>query len=446
MFIRTLAAYNLSQKIMAVLGVQNEMKLEKAVIELADQILRSYYFEADPTRANRNSDRMMPGVTSAPMRFDFPIFVDLPSIKVAALMLRKLNKKIFGSVPLNKTESFIMKSLEICIADFFGSTIPADKSRDYLNTIGKSERDRFHLLVATELMAGPQTQTFSFPLSNFSIVSAYSGSNFYILSGDDVGSENPQSLIEKYKINQSISGWIGCTAAFPESAQKIKRIALGAISLRLPYIERTQKTLARPANGFMTHNPLGWRSSREHMPPLGYDITIKEEDKGWLDRIDNLIDSSKKKSRHLRKALEYFYLGWFLEPNERIAFNFLALDAVFGQGSEGTAKSFKTGISETLKQTFDGVRLRDILNLRNQFFHGGSPDIYDSTRYDCYLRIYNCDPIIDIEYITASCLRRLVFGADFEMQPNPYQAEIQKLRDLGSIPTQPSQQTIIQEN
>ncbi|MEQ8479550.1 MAG: hypothetical protein RIC18_02755 [Hoeflea sp.] len=422
------------------------MKLDKEVIALADQILRSYYFEAGPRRANRNSDRMMPGVRAAPMRIDFPIFVDLLSIKVAALMLRKLNKKAFGSVPLNRTEDFILKSLDVDISRFFGQSIPAESSRNYLNTIGKAERDRFHLLVANDLLAGPPTQTFSFPLSKVSIASAYSGSNFYVLSGDDVGSENPQSIIEKYKIKQSINGWIGCTASFPEGAQKIKRIALGAISLRLPYIERTQKTLAKPANGFVTHKQLGWSSSREHMPPLSYDITIKEEDKGWLDKIDDLISNSKKKSRHLRKALEYFYLGWFLEPNERIAFNFLALDAVFGQSQEGTARGFKTGLSETLNQTFDGVRLRDILNLRNQFFHGGSPDIYDSTRYDCYLRIYNCDPIIDIEYITASCLRRLVFGADFAMQPNPYQAEIQKLKDRGLIPTQPSQQTIIQEN
>lgn len=103
---------------MVVFGIQNEMKLNKAVIELADQILRSYYFEPGPTRANRNSDRMMPGVKSAPMRCDFPIFVDLPSIKFAALMLRKLNKNIFGSVPLNKIEDYIKKLLDTDIANF----------------------------------------------------------------------------------------------------------------------------------------------------------------------------------------------------------------------------------------------------------------------------------------------------------------------------------------
>lgn len=430
---------------MVIFGIQNEMKLDKAVIKLADQILRSYYFEPGPTRANRNSDRMMPGVTSAPMRFDFPIFVDLPSIKIAALMLRKLKKDIFGSVSLNRTEDYIKKLLDTEIANFFDRNTTADKYNDYLNTISKSERDRFHLFVAYNLTADPPTHTFSFPLSKVQIASAYTGSNFHILSGDDIGSEDRQSIIEKYKINQSINGWVGCSAAFPESAQKIKRIALGAISLKLPHIERTQKTLARPANGFVKHNPLGWSSSREHMPPISCEINIDEEDKWWIEKIDNLIAKSGKEFRRLRKALEYFYLGWFLEANERVAFNFMALDAIFGHGSETLTTNLKARIPSTLEQNIDDVRLSKIVLFRNQFLHGRIPDIYDSTLYECYLRTYKCDPIIDIEYLTASCLRRLVFGVDFQMQPNPYQAEIQKLKDRGLIPTQPSQQTIIQE-
>lgn len=186
-------------------------------------------------------------------------------------------------------------------------------------------------------------------------------------------------------------------------------------------------------------------SSREHMPPISYDINIDEEDKWWLEKIDNLVAKSGKEFRRLRKALEYFYLGWFLEPNERVAFNFMALDAVFGHGSETLTTNFKARIPSTLEKNIDDVRLAKIVLFRNQFLHGRIPDIYDSTLYECYLRTYKCDPIIDIEYLTASCLRRLVFGVDFQMQPNPYQAEIQKFKDRGLIPTQPSQQTIIQE-
>ena len=36
------------------------------------------------------------------MQIFFPIFVDLSSIMIAGLMLRKLNREVFGSVPLNK--------------------------------------------------------------------------------------------------------------------------------------------------------------------------------------------------------------------------------------------------------------------------------------------------------------------------------------------------------
>lgn len=84
--------------------------------------------------------------------------------------------------------------------------------------------------------------------------------------------------------------------------------------------------------------------------------------------------------------------------------------------------------------------------LRNQVLHGGSPDVYDSSKYTRYLHSYKCDPIIDVEYLTASCLRRLVFGSDFEMQPNPYEEEIQNLKDHGLVPTKSSHVTIILES
>lgn len=419
--------------------------LDKALIELADQVLRSYYFESGPTRVNRNSDRMMPRVKSAPMQIDFPIFIDLPSITIAALMLRKMKPDEFGSVPLEKAKDFVLQSVNTDIADFFDRNAPIDVSVNYLTAIKNSERLRFHLFVQQTLKLDPPIQSFSFPLSRISVVSAYTGDNFYIITGDDIGSTYSENIMEKFKANHIVNGWIGCSANFSENAQKIKRIALSAISLRLPHIERTQKTLAKPATGFVIHNPLGWSSSREHMPPISYDITITESDKSWLEKIDHLLKAVGKPSRRLRKALEYFYLGWFLEANERIAFNFMALDAVFGHGPEPTAVKLKTGISSTLKQDFDDNRFDDIINLRNQFLHGGSPDIYDSSLFDCYLRTYKCDPIVDIEYLTASCLRRLVFGTDFEMQPNPHEAEIQNLKDRGLIPTLPSQQIIIHE-
>ncbi|WP_349363830.1 MAG: hypothetical protein ABL307_00070 [Roseitalea porphyridii] len=420
--------------------------MDKATIELADQILRSYYFEPGPTRANRNSDRILPGFRGAPMQFDFPIFVDLPSIIVAGVMLRKMMPNEFGSIPLEKATDFILSSVNTNIASFFEQRPPVEITDNYLNAIEKSERAKFHLFFQNTLTTGLPKQTFAFPLSRISVVSNYTGINFYILGGDDIEGTNPQSSLERFKANRSINGWIGCTSTFPENAQKIKRIVLGAMSLRLPYIERTRKTLSEPANGFVTHNPLGWSSSREHMPPIGYDISITEDDRWWLEKIDRLTQAAGKPSRHLRKALEYFYLGWFLEANERVAFNFMTLYAVFDQGTHKMAEELKRVISTDLEHAFDDVRLKDILNLRNQFLHGGSPDIYDSSLYDCYIRIYKCDPIVDIEYLTASCLRRLVFGANFKMQTNPYETEIQKLKNRGLLPTQPSQQTIIQES
>lgn len=421
------------------------IRLDRETVELADQILRSYYFEAGPTRVNRNNYGVIPGVKSAPMQFDFPIFVDLPSITLAGLMLRKMMPTQFGSVSLKKAEEFIQKTVEVDFASFFDRKPSFDQTTNYLTAIDEAWRAKFNVFVLKTLMAGPPIQTFSFPLSRVSVLSQYDGNSFYVISGDDIGGNNPESTIESFKAKQTINAWIGCSAAFAENTQKTKRIVLGAMSLRLPRIERTQKIIATPANGFVAHNPLGWNSSREHMPPIGYDVTVEEDDNWWLKKIDRLVEALDKPSRRLRKATEYFYLGWFLEPNERFAFNFMTLDALFGQGKGRTAEKLKDGISSTLGQKLDVGRFDDLADLRAQFLHGGSPDIYDSSKYESYIRRYKCDPIIDSEYLAASSLRRLVFGPDFKMQPNPYEALIQKQKNRGLIPIQPTSQTIIRE-
>lgn len=436
------------------MGLQNEKQIERAIIDFADQILSSYYFESGPTRVNRNSDRTMPRVKSAPMQIDFPIFVDLQSITVAALMLRKIAPKEFGAVPLKNAKDFVIKSVNSDVAGFFNSISPENLSVNYLAAIKASEHVRFHLFIQQILKAGLPEHTFSFPLTRISVASAYMGNNFYVIGGDDIGCTNPENIIEQFKANRKINGWIGCSATFPENAQKIKRIALGAISLRLTRVERTQKTLAKPVDGFVTHNPLSWSTSREHMPSISYDITLNEDDKWWLDRIDCLLEARTKPDRRLRKAIEYFYLGWFLNENDRVPFNLMTLDALFGQEIEidpkterdiGTKRKLVSRIPKLLSTNICGKRLGDLYLLRNQFLHGGSPDIYDSKHYDEYIRKYCCDPTIDIELLAASCLRQMLFGVDFKMQPNPYEEDIQNLKKRGLIPNLPFQQTIIQE-
>ena len=147
-------------------------------------------------------------------------------------------------------------------------------------------------------------------------------------------------------------------------------------------------------------------------------------------------------------------MGWFLNENDRVPFNFMTLDALFGQenindpktGKDiGNQKKLELGVPKLLSQDIDIKRLADLYGLRCQFMHGGSPDIYDAKKYDQYIHKYSCDPTIDIEFLAASCLRRQLFGIDFQMQPNPYETDIQNLKNRGIIPTQYSLQTIIQE-
>lgn len=429
---------------------------EKACIEFADQILRSYYFQPGPRRINRNSNVVSSRASISLIDLFLPIFVDLDSIRIAALMLRKLKPTQFGSTSIKVTENFIDESINPEIANFFEESLAhKEKSVNYLAAITAEQRVRFYAFIEQVLATKITTETFSFPLDRICVQSNYDGDNFFILNGDDIGIDGTADIIGRIKEQHAINGWIGCSAPFPDIAQKTKRIVLGAISTRLAYGDRTLKTLRKPVDGFVTHNPLSWTSCREHLPPIAYDIIIDKADFWWLDRIDNLLSSNTPSDRQLLKALEYFYLGWFLSRNDRVPFNLMSLDAVFGQGIKfnpitgdkiGDRDKFVSGICEVFHEIIGTKRLNEIYGLRSQFFHGGSPDIYDSKKYDKYLLKYQCDPVLDIEYLAASCLRRILFGTEFEIQKNPYFDDVEELKDRGILPTEACRNTIIQES
>lgn len=163
---------------------------EKASTEFADQILRSYYFNSGPRRINQNGIEMPNSRNGPPLEIFFPIFVDLDLIRVAALMLRKLKPRVFGSTSIKLTEEFIRETINSEISTFFEASLAhGNKTTDYLSAITEMQRARFHDFIQHVLSSKIPTKTFSFPIKRISVNSKYDGKNYFILDGTDIGSD-----------------------------------------------------------------------------------------------------------------------------------------------------------------------------------------------------------------------------------------------------------------
>ncbi|EDQ34038.2 hypothetical protein HPDFL43_06275 [Hoeflea phototrophica DFL-43] len=382
------------------------------------------------------------------MRFELPIYSEPSSLILASLFLREKQNRIFDAVPISTIDSFIDEVFCNEIYDFVSKRHHLERDNCYFDSFNSDDLTKFVGSIGCRIFNGPPPKTYSFPVSCLNVSSPYHGDEFYILNEEEVDHGREDGVIANSINDQTVDGWVGFSAPFTEVAQKHKRIVMAAVSLRLGRTERTQKTIAQPPNGFLTHGiaeDLSWSTSTEHAPQLGYQINIETEDHYWLGKIDGLISSDTKPDRRTRKSLEYFYYGWFRSDNERVPFNFMAIDALFGQGSGPTGFKIKTGIMNNIGQIIDENRLDQIILIRNLFVHGACPDIYDSSIYKDYIKTYGFDPTVDIDYITASCLRRFIFGENFKIQPNPYYDDLEKLKTRGIFPTKSLHNPIITE-
>jgi hypothetical protein len=412
--------------------------------ELATLILKSYFTAPSKNRLNRNNLSSGHSAGGVPMSWGLPIYLDTSKLSKAAILLQSLNAKAFGSIPFSQTLSYIDGLFCSHVSKFLNARAPLNEDLHYLELIVGDNLSEFNKFAVDQILKGPAVRTNSFPLCQIRVDDSYHGTEFYLVGDSDldIGTlENIANVSSRMKI----SAWIGCSAPFDDLTHKTKRVALGAIALRLSHVSRTQKTIAATPTGYLNHNDLSWSSSIEHVPPIGDEILIGTAEHWWLAKINEILGSTEKTTRRLRKALEYQYYGWLRSENERVPFNLMALDAVFGQGKEPSGVKLKRGILDTLKLNLDEKRLDDIFLIRNQFILGGCPDIYDSSLYECYLEKYNCDPTVDIDYLTTSCLRRLTFGAKFEMQSMPHEETLNQLRSRGILPSAPEQLTLIPE-
>jgi len=287
-----------------------------------------------------------------------------------------------------------------------------------------------------------------FPFTPMTVEADFDASLFYIIARSSITEGNAQAIVELLPEKAEVGAWLGIRAPSMELAQKWKRIVLGAVALGPIQRERHSFTLRNVARGyllFQSGRQISTTTSLPHTPPLGSNIVLQAADHPWLSELVRILRSSQADDKRKRKALEYYYQSWFLDEATRCPFLFMAIDALFGQGSGGTEGKVRSGIEHTLGASLDSARFKKLWLLRNQVLHGGAPDPYASSNYREYCRVYKIDPIYDLELAAAKCLRRHIFPESFRPQPDPFFKIIADAQTKGFIAANRESAAILEE-
>lgn len=225
------------------------------------------------------------------------------------------------------------------------------------------------------------------------------------------------------------SSWLGVRSSLFQSAEKRAAVILGAVALTPISRERYLFSGRLMFGGHCTVSD-GWSISpggKAHTPPMSSDIVLIERDHTWLAIVSDLLNADDQKSGKKKRALEYFYRAWFLNPSERLPLLFMALDSLVGT-SHGHTKAAISFVQETIGNSIDPARLRLLLRLRGAVVHGAAPGGHESIHYEKYYSDYAADPILDLELVLAKCLRKVIFDSTFSVQADPHAVIIADLQ------------------
>lgn len=300
----------------------------------------------------------------------------------------------------------------------------------YAEQVSRKTQELIAIALESSRIFNPSKNLSLYPLVTIKIKNDFISPEFFIVKPESfTGSLIPKGIPPneilsnqfppvnfKHGRKDNPEGWLGVYSPSVATSNKIKAAILGAVAL-IPETNHRHMFSGRSMFGGVCTlaDTTSVSFGDIHTPPLMYDITITEGDHKWLQILSNKIEDVDPNARKQVRALEYFYRAWPLDENERFAWLFMTLDAIFGTREKGMAtKSFVDGVLQNIQAgQFDEKRLRKLLNLRGVVIHGGAPDVYDCEEYQEYYIEYESNPIRDLENISAECLRKFIFIDSF---------------------------------
>ncbi len=377
------------------------------------------------------------------------IFYNFNKLMRASLFIRQHGHSYLRYLSIEDISSLIQRFIIDNYYYLAVDTFTRRFSGSYLEEVSEITKNKLADALAKSQLFVPSNELTLFPLVPVQVKQDFEGEIFFLVRSISLGSMKlPGSFnagdikseffppITRWKgRTESPASWLGIRSPNSKVSSKLKAAILGALALAPKHRYRhlfSGRSIFGGICAISTGNAtVAFGDS--HTPQLMHDIVIRSEDHNWLSILAAKLVSEQKEVRREIKALEYFYRAWPYGPSERFPVLCMTLDAIFGSTCHSTAAVID-GVQDALGSSIDRVRLRDLMELRASVIHGGAPDVYDSSKYRRYYKLYEANPIHDLELVVSASLRQRVFGVNFVEQYDPNAEIIEKAQSAGHLP------------
>jgi len=425
-----------------------ESKVNKVASELCTRILQFIY------RPNNGKGRSVSflygsvGCADYDKRMGTELYFDEELLLETAFYLRENGAFHLKRIPIKSIESMIKEFITAHYGYLAEESFMANFTCSYDEFISDSAKNDFSNALATSKMLAPKDIFVTYPIQIINPSNEYCSDIFSIVKAKSLFKATSPVELNNFDITPDIfppsqrlsnkhyefQSWLCVAAPDLEAANKKKFAILGALALKYDDNIRHQFNSKKLVGGYCSYSDeMSLTIGAGHTPSVHQDLVITTKDSAFLQKLEKFFESKENDDFRKLRALEYFYRAWFLEESERFPFMFMALESLYGDGTQPTLSVIK-GVKQAVGFDLCEKRIRLLAELRGSIVHGGAPEIYDSKKYAKYYKRYKTCPSRDLGILVAECIRVTAFDSLVPVQENEYQEQINEAIASGRIP------------
>lgn len=424
--------------------------------QITDQLLAAM-FKNPNTGGSHSFFYGKPGAPHWDRRLGIEVYYNDVALTIATLTYRQNGPAYLRNLPISEISSLLTNFVSEHYWHLSRETFAQRFDCSFADHVCEQTKVSLASALESSALFHPENHLHLYPLIPVEIAEPFGHEHFFVCAPADLTENHlrtsqlpldfaphqfPPFTDPKLRVDTGLASWLGIWSPDRRAAGKMKAAILGAFALT-PY-RRHMFSGRRMFGGVCVIDrsySVSW--GQPHTPAMKDNIRLTQADHAWLRRVGVLLANSDKESRQYVRALEYFYRAWPKSEPERFPLMFMTLDAVFGDRNNAT-QAVIDGVRSVLGDHIDEKRVRSLMEMRASVIHGGSPDIYDSSKYPKYYREYETDPIRDLEDLVAACIRERVFKGDLTQHEDPHLDIRRQMLAQGRISDRPDARGILE--
>ena len=421
--------------------------------QITDQILAAM-FKNPNTGGSHSFFYGRPGAPHWDRRLGIEVHYNNVALIIAALTYRQNGPAYLKSLPLSEINSLLKNFVSEHYWYLSGETFAQRFDCSFADQICEQTKVNLASALESSALFHPHNSLHLYPLIPVEIAEPFDHERFFVcaptdltesrlrrgkLPADFVPNQFPPFTDSRLLVDTGFTSWLGVWSPDRRAADKMKAAILGAFALT-PYHRHMFSGRHMFGGVCVVDRSYSVSWGQPHTPAMMDNIKLTKADHAWLRSLGDLLTNADKESRQYVRSLEYFYRAWPKSELERFPLMFMTLDAVFGDRNNAT-QAVIDGIRSVLG---DEKRVRSLMEMRASVIHGGSPDIYDSSKYPKYYREYETDPVRDLEDLVAACIRERAFKGDLTQHEDPHLDVRQQMISQGRISDRPDARGILE--